>query len=1094
MNWSGHGLHSAGASNQFTHQFGPSSQELEAFLKTNLMRHRWILDLRHFDSTRLLEDFVEQHPEVQQLTVKDFEKRMRDAAAKNLPAAALYTGLCQLQIQGSKGCPSDTNITLALQWISRSLQDPATTEHARKILAQLQGRKLDSMLQDLLPALESKPGFLDNLDMSSIFLTIQKLFSTPTPEAWWHDLRGPIYNLGYKRTSLFLQALCASKGYGRPADLKAAFKCVADKDFVQSRAADVLKNWLEAKGGSGNVRGPATPGPRAEGSKSSSLRVEAPEFSLGAVEIEGRKEAEHGSARLKQRGVDIAGQGNASRPNQETSERATALPNARTSEQESVARHDKGGPLSRRRNASDNGSSSRVPEVPDAGAPVASFAVRHGKGDFVARHGNEPHPSEGGSSRVTELPDARAPKGDLVARQRNERRPSKGSGSRVTESPDAKAPVFAFAVQQDRGEFGARQGNASRGERGRQSRITEVLGVRPSGSAPVASPSNAAVHGSVEATAAVEEVGPCSPVQEKKRGRGSKASVDDRGKRMNTAEQPLTLSRITSSSGPGRNLQNNAVQGADMEGKGLSGTKGATRDGRGSRLLEQEAQAPERRPGHMQDQSEMVLGKGLPAGQERSKKEVGQKKGARQGGIEPGGQSKKVGVIAAAEQDPRRRGKLHLGQLHSTQQGGPVKSKDPVKSSAPQPDEALQNKLFDYAELAFKMAVKAKDVETLETLFEQAQQPASLFSSDNPRLERLKGMEVIVKGEKALQELYALKERLGHVRKEVGEGRNPPSRAETVKMLTKLNEAWRVYQDYGGTDMTPEEYASLEDEVVWVISLGGQTAMPLASQHPGLPTVRAENILQQAAKLPELDLPAPVDVPEPANCQEQLFSQVSETVCLPEAGSPPRENHRQLLSSAITTTAEALPGPSLLQDLQEVEQQAFDEAGLLGSEGVAGHVPAQILSEPVLTQAPSFMDQMFPQEKRRKDALAQSAEIPRPLFGVPNGAVAPEQQTGAVASAVARDNGDSSLLDRLCSVKDWERHFECPITLEPFKDPVVLSDGYTYERQNIEEWLKTKTASPVTGRELPDTKLIPNIYEQLLIKSCLIPKGFLAED
>jgi hypothetical protein len=62
-----------------------------------LQRHRWILDLRYFDLTKLLEDFVEQHPGGQQLTVKDFEKRLRDAAAKNLPAAALYTGLCQLQ-------------------------------------------------------------------------------------------------------------------------------------------------------------------------------------------------------------------------------------------------------------------------------------------------------------------------------------------------------------------------------------------------------------------------------------------------------------------------------------------------------------------------------------------------------------------------------------------------------------------------------------------------------------------------------------------------------------------------------------------------------------------------------------------------------------------------------------------------------------------------------------------------------------------------------------------------------------------------------------------------------------------------------------
>lgn len=65
---------------------------------------------------------------------------------------------------------------------------------------------------------------------------------------------------------------------------------------------------------------------------------------------------------------------------------------------------------------------------------------------------------------------------------------------------------------------------------------------------------------------------------------------------------------------------------------------------------------------------------------------------------------------------------------------------------------------------------------------------------------------------------------------------------------------------------------------------------------------------------------------------------------------------------------------------------------------------------------------------------------------------------------------------------------------EPFKDPVVLSDGYTYERENIEEWLRTKTNSPTTGRELPDKEIIPNTYEQLLINNFLIPRGFFVED
>ena len=44
--------------------------------------------------------------------------------------------------------------------------------------------------------------------------------------------------------------------------------------------------------------------------------------------------------------------------------------------------------------------------------------------------------------------------------------------------------------------------------------------------------------------------------------------------------------------------------------------------------------------------------------------------------------------------------------------------------------------------------------------------------------------------------------------------------------------------------------------------------------------------------------------------------------------------------------------------------------------------------------------------------------------------------------------------------------YTCNITKEPMSDPAIASDGYTYERAAIEEWLrecKDKPFSPVTG-------------------------------
>ena len=43
------------------------------------------------------------------------------------------------------------------------------------------------------------------------------------------------------------------------------------------------------------------------------------------------------------------------------------------------------------------------------------------------------------------------------------------------------------------------------------------------------------------------------------------------------------------------------------------------------------------------------------------------------------------------------------------------------------------------------------------------------------------------------------------------------------------------------------------------------------------------------------------------------------------------------------------------------------------------------------------------------------------------------------------------------------------------QDPVITSDGHTFERVAITEWLQGRNASPKTGATLPNNNLIPNI-------------------
>ena len=50
----------------------------------------------------------------------------------------------------------------------------------------------------------------------------------------------------------------------------------------------------------------------------------------------------------------------------------------------------------------------------------------------------------------------------------------------------------------------------------------------------------------------------------------------------------------------------------------------------------------------------------------------------------------------------------------------------------------------------------------------------------------------------------------------------------------------------------------------------------------------------------------------------------------------------------------------------------------------------------------------------------------------------------------------------------------CPITQSVMQDPVVLSDGMSYERHAIEAWLRRSRKSPCTGQRLVRGVLLPN--------------------
>ncbi len=61
--------------------------------------------------------------------------------------------------------------------------------------------------------------------------------------------------------------------------------------------------------------------------------------------------------------------------------------------------------------------------------------------------------------------------------------------------------------------------------------------------------------------------------------------------------------------------------------------------------------------------------------------------------------------------------------------------------------------------------------------------------------------------------------------------------------------------------------------------------------------------------------------------------------------------------------------------------------------------------------------------------------------------------------------------------------FHCPITMDIMRDPVVASDGHTYERLSLSELIRRQKSSPMTREVLDPRVVIPNIALRKRIRS-----------
>ncbi|XP_050428558.1 WD repeat, SAM and U-box domain-containing protein 1-like isoform X2 [Adelges cooleyi] len=91
-------------------------------------------------------------------------------------------------------------------------------------------------------------------------------------------------------------------------------------------------------------------------------------------------------------------------------------------------------------------------------------------------------------------------------------------------------------------------------------------------------------------------------------------------------------------------------------------------------------------------------------------------------------------------------------------------------------------------------------------------------------------------------------------------------------------------------------------------------------------------------------------------------------------------------------------------------------------------------------------------------------------------------------SSSSADNQQLELaLMKLAASVDVPDEFICPITQQIYRDPVICSDGYTYERAAIVSWFgRGKITSPLTNEPLLSKSMTPNVTIKKAIDTALI--------
>jgi len=133
-------------------------------------------------------------------------------------------------------------------------------------------------------------------------------------------------------------------------------------------------------------------------------------------------------------------------------------------------------------------------------------------------------------------------------------------------------------------------------------------------------------------------------------------------------------------------------------------------------------------------------------------------------------------------------------------------------------------------------------------------------------------------------------------------------------------------------------------------------------------------------------------------------------------------------------------------------------------------------SNPFITDSDSDSDEEETKEDKRTKKNDDSSSGFNPFMS--DEETKEDKRTKKIDDSTNESNNEEKKQEL---IQELKKHLMCPITRTLIIDPVIASDGFTYERDSIENWLRSNRSSPIT-REFMRNNLIPNLALKNLIE------------